>query len=664
MRRRGSKVVFERLILVSLLALPALSQAAPRLVASEVEAWANTTFERAFSERRFSGLVIAVVQDDAVLFTRGYGYADTARQSPVDPEHTRFRIGSITKTFTAMAIAQLLERGAIHSLDDPVNQYLRRDRLPKVAGKDITLRHLLTHTAGFGSQLSGLATKTTFSLPLSSEEVVKQRPPIVRPPGERSVYSNYGTALLAIVVEDITGQTIEQYFRERIFAPLRMQSTVLNTTPRPSAGLGVPARFLPSGAFQPQPFLGVHPFFAPVGAIESTAGDMARYMMANLQQGRGDSAAVLAPAQFSELHRRMAGNHPASSGFGMIFITLDWNGATFYGHGGDWPGFHSIMLMSPQSNAGFFISCMCESPQPGLLESVFGSARMREDPARKVLAPMTNIGVTSAFLERFWGKRTWPVATEHSDGGKFVGTYWHEYRNYDNAEKFLELLGGPSSTLSIERDGQDRLRINGRGGYGEISPGVFWNAQAEPGIDENFWNSGTWAFTLDSSGTPQHASPTFGIDPYVRAGAFANPRFAGSVLLVCSLFALTGILTAFWPAGSGVGRVAKWLPPLICAALVAFVLVLLAGYPDGDGLATALLLGQSTRLLGAALLANLVALVAATMIVSAVAAWRNGYWGSGGRAVARRVHFTLLSTAAIGLAWVFGFANLLGLQLP
>lgn len=658
--------MLERVILALVLAAPALAAAAPRLAAAEVEAWADATFQRAFSERRFSGLVISVVQDDAVLFTRGYGYADFPGKSPVDPEHTRFRIGSITKTFTALAIAQLVERGAISSLDDPVNKYLRRDQLPQVAGRDITLRELLTHTAGFGSQLSGLATLDTFALPLSADQVAAERPPIVRTPGERSVYSNYGAALLAVVVEDVTGQTIERYFQENIFAPLRMQDSVLNMTPRPSPGLGTPYRFLPSGAAQPQRFMGVHPFFAPAGAIEATASDMARYMIANLQEGRGESTVLAAP-QFQELHRRMAGNHPASSGFGMIFIAFDWNGTTLYGHGGDWPGFHSIMLMSPQSNAGFFISCMCEYPQPGLLETVVGSERMREDPTHPVLAPMTNIGVAAAFLDRFWGPRTWPAAPAASspgDPGKFVGTYWHEYRNYDNAEKFLELLGGPSSTLVVERDGASALRINGRGGYNEISPGVFWNAQAEPGIGDNFWNSGLWAFTLDSAGTVRHASPTFGIDPYLRAGALANPHFAASVLAVCALVAFTGVLAAFWPAGNGFGRSAKWLPLLICVALVAFVLVLLAGYPDGDGLATELLLGQRGRLLGAALLANLVGAVAVTMVVAAVMAWRNEYWGAGGRAVARRVHFALLTTAAVGLTCVFGFVNLLGLQLP
>jgi CubicO group peptidase (beta-lactamase class C family) len=662
--------MYKRVMLALLLAAPMLAHAALKLDASAVEAWADATFERAFAERRFSGLVIAVVQDDAMLFTRGYGYADFSRRLPVDPANTRFRIGSITKTFTAMAVAQLLGRGVIRSLDDPVNAYLQRGKLPQVAGRDITLRQLLTHTGGFSSELSNLATAETVLLPLSGAQVAALRPPIVREPGGRSVYSNYGTALLGIVVEDLTGQSIEQYFRDNLFAPLGMRNSVLNLTPQPSPGLGVPSRFLPSGAAQPQRFLGVHPFFAPVGAIESTATDMARYMIANLQEGRGESAAVLAPDQFQELHRRTAGNHPASSGFGMMFATLDWNGTTLFGHGGDWPGFHSIMLMSPQSNVGFFISCMCEYPQPGFLESVAGSPRMRVKSAQPVLAPMTNIGVASAFLERFWGPRIWPTTPEEgatigSDLEEFVGTYWHEYRNYESAEKFIELLGGESATLTVQRDGQNALRINGSGGYGEVSPGVFWNARAEPGISDNFWNSGLWAFAVDASGKPAYASPTFGIDPFVRATPYNNPQFALRVLLTCGLCGFTSVLAAFWPAREQrFGRVGKWLPLSISGALLAMALVILAGYPDGDGLATALLLGQSARLLGVILLANAIAVGALAMVAVTVLAWRYRYWGEGLRAVARRVHFTLLSAWAAGLVWVFGFANLLGLHLP
>lgn len=655
--------VIQRFLLALVLAAPALLQGAPRLLASEVEAWSDATFQRAFDERRFSGLAITVVQDDAVLFTRGYGYADFNRRLAMDPVRTRVRVGSITKTFTAMAVAQLVERKLIRSIDDPVNTYLRRDKLPKVDGKDITLRHLLTHTAGFDSRAFGLATERSFSLPLSAQQIQAQRPPIVARPGERSVYSNYGTAMLAVVVEDITGEPIERYFEEHLFRPLGMSDSMLNVTTQPSPNLAVPSRFLPSGIAQPQRFLGVHPFFAPVGAIESTPADMARYMIANLQEGRGESAAVLGPKQFRALHRRLEGNHAATSGFGMIFITFDWNGVTFFGHGGDWPGFHSIMFMSPQSNAGFFISCLCEYPQPGLLEAVIGSPRMETSAVRAVLEPMTNVGAGIAFLERFWGKRSWPAPAGHSDPANYLGTYWREFRSHDSFETFFDLLD-PSSTLLIERDGQGALRINGSGGYGEISPGVFWNPQGEPHLDQGFANSGLWAFTTDASGSARYASPTFAIDAYKRSGSYANPRFAMKVLALCALLALTGVLAAFWPRGAGHGGYAKWLPPLLVGALIALALVLLAGYGEGDGPGTALLLGQVGRMQGIMLLANLVALGTLAMSVISVLAWRHRYWGHGARATARRVHFTVLTGAAIGITAVFGFVNFLGLRLP
>jgi CubicO group peptidase (beta-lactamase class C family) len=647
-----------------LVSLPVALPASPPLHRGEVEAWADATFQQAFAEKRFSGLAITVVQDDAVIFSRGYGYADYQRMLPLDPERTRLRIGSITKTFTAIAISQLIERGAIGSIDDPANNYLKRDQLPKAAGKDITIRQLLTHTAGFDSRAFGLATEKEFALPLSAAEVRSHRPPIVRAPGERSVYSNYGTAMLAVIVEDVTGKSIRNYFDEHIFRPLQMHDSVLNVTPRPSANLAVPSRFFPDGSAQPQRFFGVHPFFAPVGAIEATPADMGRYMIANLQEGTGASSAVLGPEQFRELHRRIAGNNPATSGFGRVFITFDWNGVSFFGHGGDWPGFHSIMLMAPASRTGFFISCLCDYAQPGFLESLFGSQRMQSKPATPVREPMTNVGVAIAFLERFWGKRSWTPAPQPSDPEKFAGLYWHEFRNYRTAEKLFVLLGGPSATLDVRADGAGTLEINGRGGYGEIAPGVFWNAAGEAPISGNFWDSGLWAFTLDSKGEPQYASPTFAIDPYVRTSAVDNPQFALRVLLVSAVLMLTGVLAAFWPRSRGLERAGKWLPPAIAAGLLSLAPVLLAGYREGDGAGSALLLGQMPRFAALIAIANLIAAGGLVMLIVCALAWRRGFWGTGVRAALRRMHFTLLTAAAVALIWVFAFTNLLGLELP
>ena len=93
---------------------------------AEVEEWADETFGRILAEHRVSGLAIAVTQGGEVILNKGYGYADWVARTPVDPNTSQFRIGSLSKTFLSTAVAQLLERGQIDSLDDPANKYLER----------------------------------------------------------------------------------------------------------------------------------------------------------------------------------------------------------------------------------------------------------------------------------------------------------------------------------------------------------------------------------------------------------------------------------------------------------------------------------------------------------------------------------------------------------
>jgi len=651
------------LLLSTVITLAASPIHAAVLDANDVETWSDATFGPALATHRFSGLVIAVVQGDSLLFAKGYGFADYEAQIRVDPAVTRFRIGSISKTFTATAIAQLIDAGAIKSLDEPAASYLHRIRLTGTR-KKIMLDQLLTHRGGFDASAFGLATDHDVPLPLSAAQVGRYSNTLVRPPGELSVYSNYGIALLGLIVEDVTGQKMHDYLRDKIFEPLSMHDTTLNDTSRPSRNLGVPYAFLPNGQAQKVNFVGVHPLFAPAGAVESTALDMAKYMLANIAEGRGVSASVVSTDGYQRLHRRVAGNHPASSGFGMSFLTLDWNNTHFVGHGGDWPGFHSIMLFSPQERVGFFVSCMCEYPQGGLLEQIGGYGRFRADPMNPVELPLTNVGIAQAFLSRFWGARTPVRQAANTDLSAFEGTYWHEDRNHFTAEKLLELTGGPASTLVVKREDAKHLRINGTGGYEAIAPGVFWNPKAEPNLSQNFWNSGLWAFSADRRGTPRAASPTWGLDPYVRTGPYANPRFVAGAAAVLTLVILSGIVAPFWPARCRTSSLARFLPTVTAGAVVGIPLVLFSGYRDGDGFLFALLLGKPARFLWAIILANAVGLLAIGMSGTAILAWRNAYWGGGWRGTARRTHFTLLTAAALGLAIIAAFFNLLGVHLP
>ena len=159
-------------------AYPAIAQV--DINSDTVKAWADDLFSQSLDEKRLSGAVLTVVRDSDVIFSRGYGYADYAAKTEIDPVKTRFMIGSITKTFTATSLAQLMDRGLVDSLDDPANKYLKRDTLPQVDGKDITLKELITHTAGFGNITFHLSNDKKVAYPLSAEEVAARRPPIIR----------------------------------------------------------------------------------------------------------------------------------------------------------------------------------------------------------------------------------------------------------------------------------------------------------------------------------------------------------------------------------------------------------------------------------------------------------------------------------------------------
>jgi CubicO group peptidase (beta-lactamase class C family) len=181
------------------------------------------------------GLAVGVVRNGSLEFFSGHGMADIASSTPI-AEDTVFRIGSITKTFTAVAVMQLWEQGRI-DLDAPASDYLRAYRLipAKASFRPATVRHLLTHTAGIGEVLhpAGLLG------PLFGETVKAGRPVpslstyyrrglrIQAEPGTRFRYTGHAFATLGQIVEDVSGQPLDRYLREHIFAPLGMTDTSL-----------------------------------------------------------------------------------------------------------------------------------------------------------------------------------------------------------------------------------------------------------------------------------------------------------------------------------------------------------------------------------------------------------------------------------------------------
>ena len=203
------------------------------------------------------GLAVGAVRDGALEFFSGHGVANIEAATPVT-EDTVFRIGSITKTFTAVAVMQLEERGLIE-LDAPANDYLRAFQLvpAKASWRPATVRHLLTHTAGVPEWLhpsrminSGWVAET-FSLDArlpTLAEYYQGGLRLAAEPGTIWTYSDHGFATLGQIVEDLSGQSLHRYFRECIFEPLGMADTDLLRSQRLTSRLATGYRLRSDGA--------------------------------------------------------------------------------------------------------------------------------------------------------------------------------------------------------------------------------------------------------------------------------------------------------------------------------------------------------------------------------------------------------------------------------
>jgi CubicO group peptidase (beta-lactamase class C family) len=177
---------------------------------------------RDFDQADTPGAAFTVIQADRPILAKGYGLADLERKIPCTA-NTNFRLASVTKQFTAMAVLLLVEQGKL-SLEDHLPKFF--PEFPQY-GKTITIRHLLTHSSGLADYEDHIPEGTM--IPLSDRDVLfilQQRRKTDFPPGSQFHYSNSGYALLALLVENVSGEIFPAFLKERIFEPLGMTNTV------------------------------------------------------------------------------------------------------------------------------------------------------------------------------------------------------------------------------------------------------------------------------------------------------------------------------------------------------------------------------------------------------------------------------------------------------
>jgi CubicO group peptidase (beta-lactamase class C family) len=308
-----------------------------------------------------AGLAVAVINDRGITSFYGHGLADVEAKTPIS-EDTVFRIASITKTFTAIAVMQLLEQGLV-DLDAPANDYLRTFRLvpTKPNLRPATVRHLLTHTAGVGywrrlADLlqpgvgSGDRARRSGAAPLA--DYYRRGLPVEIEPGTKWVYSNHGFAALGQIVEDVIGQPLDRYLRERIFHPLGMEHTDLARSERILAllatGYVLRSRGLESVDDREVPAAGG-------GGMYSSTADMARYAAALLRIAANEQGSVLRPETLVTMFRPHFQPDPRVPGMGLAFELGEEDGRRTACKTGILSGFHSAMALAPEEGFGVLV---------------------------------------------------------------------------------------------------------------------------------------------------------------------------------------------------------------------------------------------------------------------------------------------------------------------
>jgi CubicO group peptidase (beta-lactamase class C family) len=293
------------------------------------------------------GMVFIAVRDGEVLYKRGYGHTSLDTVTEVSPDKTLFRVGGISKLVTATAIMQLAEKGRL-GLDDDVNTYLRRWKLPNAFDEPVTIRSLLTHTGGFdGKQLETCASDASDERNFAAH-LTKIMPARYAPPGKYFGCSNMGYALLGSIVERYSRQSFPSAAKRHVFTPLGMSSSTFSPSEEEmsllAAGYDSERNEVPYA----------YHWDLPAVSMSSTARDMGRFMLAQLDEGRLGRGRVLSAMYAGSMLRTHFTPHPAIDGSGLGYLERRVGGVRTMQISGRIPGYSSFLMLIPEKRFGLF----------------------------------------------------------------------------------------------------------------------------------------------------------------------------------------------------------------------------------------------------------------------------------------------------------------------
>jgi len=581
---------------------------------------------------------VTIARNGEIILAKGYGYEDIAGQTPVDPYLTLFRPGSTSKLSTWVSVMQLVEQGKL-DLDTDVNEYLENFQIKDTFEEPITLRHIMTHTAGFEDGGLGylIIDDPEKAIPLR-ESMERYQPERINPPGVQTAYSNYATSLAGLIIENTSGLSFNDYVQQNILDPLGMtHSSFFEPLPPALAEHMATSYTIEAGAYVEKPFE-IIANFGPAGSESATSPDMVRFGQAILNGGELEGNRILRAETVEQMLTPNFSQDDRTTAMLLGFYETDYNGHRVVGHGGDTKYFHSYLGIDQENALVFFVSFAASGGSA--VRSEFAVALYDEYFPRDEAPPVP----PEDFAER---------------AGKYAGAYGFWRGNFSKIEKAFSI--GSIVQVAPTKDNTLLVAFAGKAKqYVEVEKNLFRELDANmtllPVISPRLI-----AFQENDKG----AITGFVFDglPFMSARMLpliATPNFNYSLLGLSLLIFLFVVLRRFYQRGQFATFPAADQSALRVSfyTSLAHLLVVVLGAVVISIVMDNLIDGFPPLFKAWLVLPILVTIASFYLLFRTYGVWKDalltGVWA--------RIRYTVVTLAALFMAWFFYYWNILGFQ--